>query len=235
MGTMRSAPWTRRDFLTTSMATPIALAGLLGPRQAFGQDLVEPFTYSAPQSALDDLKQRLARTRWPERETVNDWSQGVPLAKLRSLVEYWSTDYDWRRCEAALNRIPQYRTTLDGLGIHFIHARSPHVDALPIIMTHGWPGSIIEFMEIVRPLIDPTAHGGRAEDAFHFVAPSLPGFGFSDKPTARGWNVDRIAKAWGTLMERLGYRRYVVQGGDWEPSSRRAWRNCACPASPRST
>jgi pimeloyl-ACP methyl ester carboxylesterase len=215
VGMMSSPPWTRRDFLTASMATPIALAGLLGTRKVFGQDLVEPFRYSAPQSALDDLKQRLARTRWPERETVTDWSQGVPLSKLRSLVDYWGTDYDWRRCETALNRIAQYRTTLDGLGIHFMHARSRHADALPIILTHGWPGSIIEFMEIVGPLTDPTAHGGRAEDAFHFVAPSLPGFAFSDKPTARGWNADRIAKAWGELMGRLGYRRYVAQGGDW--------------------
>lgn len=175
-------------------------------------------------SALSDIGRRrsnstiyapLARTRWPERETVNNWSQGVPLAKLRALVVYWRVGYDWRRCEAALGRIPQFRTTLDGLGIHFIHVRSKHPNALPIIITHGWPGSIIEFMQIIAPLTDPTAHGGRAEDAFHFVAPSLPGFGFSDKPSERGWNADRIAKAWGELMGRLGYRRFVAQGGDW--------------------
>ncbi len=199
------------------MTVPVAATGLLHVSRAFGQadSAITPFTYRAPQDALDDLRQRLARTRWPERETVNDWSQGVPLAKLRELVDYWHDRYDWRRCEARLNRVPQFRTTIDGLGIHFIHARSKHASALPIIMTHGWPGSVIEFLEIVGPLTDPTAHGSRAEDAFHFVAPSLPGFGFSDKPAARGWSADRIARAWGELMGRLGYGRYVAQGGDW--------------------
>ena len=207
----------RREFLSAVVALSAAGAALFHMPAAWSQAAVaiSPFRYRAPQAALDDLRTRLARTRWPKRETVNDWSQGVPLAKLRALVDYWRGGYDWRRCEAALGRIPQFRTTLDGLGIHFIHVRSKHPNALPIVMTHGWPGSIIEFMEIVAPLTDPTAHGGRAEDAFHFVAPSLPGFGFSDKPSARGWNADRIAKAWGELMGRLGYQRFVAQGGDW--------------------
>ena len=174
-----------------------------------------PFTYHAPQSALDDLRFRLGHTRFPERETSDGWSEGVPLARLRSLVEYWRTGYDWRRCESRLNGFPQYRTTLDGLDIHFMHIRSPHEDALPLIITHGWPGSVIEFFKVIGPLTDPTAHGGRAEDAFHVVAPSLPGFAFSDKPTERGWNVERIAAAWAELMSRLGYSRYVAQGGDW--------------------
>jgi epoxide hydrolase len=176
---------------------------------------IVPFTYHAPQSALDDLRQRLAYARWPERETVADWSQGVPLAKLRALVEYWRTDYDWRRCEATLNSLGQYRTEIDGLQFHFLHVRSPHADALPIIITHGWPGSVIEFLKILDSLANPTAHGGKAEDAFHVIVPSLPGFGFSGKPTGRGWNAERTARAWAELMERLGYRRYVAQGGDW--------------------
>jgi pimeloyl-ACP methyl ester carboxylesterase len=176
---------------------------------------VTPFKYEAPQSALDDLKQRLKQARWPERETVKDWSQGVPLAKLQSLVKYWSTDYDWRRCEAKLNGFPQYRTKIDGLNIHFLHVRSRHENALPIIITHGWPGSVVEFFKIIDLLTNPTAHGGRAEDAFHVVAPSLPGFGFSDKPNEPGWNCARVAKAWSELMQRLGYKRYVAQGGDW--------------------
>jgi pimeloyl-ACP methyl ester carboxylesterase len=208
---------TRREFLSAGVALSVGGAGLFRTPAAWAlaEGGISPFRYRAPQAALDDLKLRLARTRWPERETVSDWSQGVPLAKMRALVDYWRTGYNWRRCEAALSRIPQFRTTLDGLGIHFIHVRSKHPNALPIIMTHGWPGSIVEFMEIVAPLTDPTSHGGRAEDAFHFVAPSLPGFGFSDKPSARGWNADRIAKAWGELMGRLGYQRFVAQGGDW--------------------
>jgi len=207
----------RREFLTAGIEASVAAAAMLRARPVFGQagGGITPFAYRAPQSALDDLRQRLARTRWPERETVNDWSQGVPLAKLRALVDYWRTGYDWRRCEATLNRFAQYRTTLDGLGIHFLHVRSRHPQALPIIITHGWPGSVIEFLEIIGPLTDPTAHGGQAEDAFHVIAPSLPGYGFSDKPSARGWKADRIARAWTELMGRLGYRRYVAQGGDW--------------------
>ena len=205
--------FTRRDFLSASAAFAGALYAHPLLAQAGGS--ITPFTYRAPQSALDDLKQRLASTRWPEREPVNDWSQGVPLEKLRALVDYWKDGYDWRRCEAELNRFPQFRTEIDGLGIHFIHAQSRHQNALPIILTHGWPSTVLLFKEVIEPLIDPTAHGGRAEDAFHVVVPSLPGFGFSDKPDERGWNAERTAKAWTILMERLGYRRYVAQGGDW--------------------
>lgn len=178
-------------------------------------DAVTPFRVSVPQDAIDDLKRRLKYTRWPERETVGDWTQGVPLEKARTLIAYWRDKYDWRRFEARVNAFPQYRTRIDGLGIHFIHMRSPHPDALPIILTHGWPGSFAEFMEIIGPLSDPTRFGGRAEDAFHVVVPSLPGFAFSDKPTETGWDVNRIARAWATLMQRLGYDRWVAQGGDW--------------------
>jgi pimeloyl-ACP methyl ester carboxylesterase len=176
---------------------------------------VTPFKVSVPQSAIDDLKRRLASTRWPERETVADWSQGVPLQKAQALVAYWRDKYDWRRFETRINAFPQYRTQIDGLGIHFIHVRSPQKSALPIILTHGWPGSVVEFMEVIGPLSDPTRYGGRAEDAFHVVVPSLPGFAFSDKPVETGWDVNRIARAWATLMPRLGYERWVAQGGDW--------------------
>jgi pimeloyl-ACP methyl ester carboxylesterase len=196
-------------------AAAIAMTDLARVGSAFANPTITPFTYHAPQSALDNLRQRLTGVRWPERETVADWSQGVPLAKLRALVEYWRTAYDWRRCEARLNGFDQYRTEIDGLNIHFLHVRSPHANALPLIITHGWPGSVIEFLKIIEPLTNPTAHGGPVEDAFHVVAPSLPGFGFSDKPTERGWNAERIAKAWAELMRRLGYDRYVAQGGDW--------------------
>jgi epoxide hydrolase len=196
-------------------AAGLSIAGGPSLFSAQSDTAVTPFKYEAPQSALDDLKRRLKETRWPERETAKDWSQGVPLTKLRALVEYWRTDYDWRRGEAKLNRFPQFRTKIDGLNIHFLHVRSRHENALPIIITHGWPGSVIEFLKIIDPLTNPTAHGGRAEDAFHVVAPSLPGFGFSDKPTEGGWNSARIAKAWSELMRRLGYTRYVAQGGDW--------------------
>jgi len=176
---------------------------------------VTPFTVHVPQAALNELKRRLASTRWPERETVGDWSQGVPLQKAQALVAYWRDKYDWRRFEARINAFSQYRTQIDGVGIHFIHVRSPHQNALPIILTHGWPGSVVEFMEVIGPLSDPTRYGGRAEDAFHVVVPSLPGFGFSDKPLETGWDVNRIARAWATLMPRLGYKRWVAQGGDW--------------------
>src|SRR5260221_274839 len=176
---------------------------------------VTPFKVHVPQAALDDLKRRLASTRWPAREPVGDWSQGVPLQKAQALVAYWRSKYDWRRFEARINAFPQYRTQIDGLGIHLIHMRSPHRNALPIILTHGWPGSVVEFMEIIGPLSDPTRYGGRAEDAFHVVVPSLPGFAFSDKPVETGWDVKRIARAWATLMPRLGYERWVAQGGDW--------------------
>jgi pimeloyl-ACP methyl ester carboxylesterase len=176
---------------------------------------VTPFTVHVPEAALNDLKRRLASTRWPERETVSDWSQGVPLQKAQALVAYWRDKYDWRRFEARINAFSQYRTQIDGVGIHFIHVRSPHQNALPIILTHGWPGSVVEFMEVIGPLSDPTRYGGRAEDAFHVVVPSLPGFGLSDKPVETGWDVNKIARAWATLMARLGYERWVAQGGDW--------------------
>src|SRR6201984_3701426 len=175
---------------------------------------LSPFNVHVPQTALDDLKRRLATARWPNKEPVSDWSQGVPLAKAQALVEYWRTRYDWRRVESTLNALPQFRTQIDGLGIYFIHVRSKHENALPIILTHGWPGSIIEFLQVIEPLADPTAHNGKAEEAFHVVVPSLPGFGFSDKPTEAGWRLPRIANAWSALMARLGYSRYVAQGGD---------------------
>jgi pimeloyl-ACP methyl ester carboxylesterase len=176
---------------------------------------VEPFTLQVPQAEIDDLRQRLARTRWPEAETVPDWSQGAKLARVQALCAYWRDQYDWRRCEAQLNALGQYRTRIDGIDIHFLHVRSPEPDALPMIMTHGWPGSVIEFLKTVGPLTDPAAHGGSAADAFHLVLPSMPGYGFSGKPEGTGWTLARIAQAWISLMRRLGYRRYVAQGGDW--------------------
>jgi pimeloyl-ACP methyl ester carboxylesterase len=176
---------------------------------------IRPFKVRVPQAALDDLRRRINATRWPDKETVADRSQGTQLAKLQELVRYWGTDYDWRKAEARLNALPQFVTTIDGLDIHFIHVRSRHPDALPVIVTHGWPGSVTEQLKLIGPLTDPTAHGGRAQDAFDVVIPSMPGFGFSGKPTATGWNPDRIAKAWAELMKRLGYGRYVAQGGDW--------------------
>ncbi|MCJ2177579.1 epoxide hydrolase family protein [Novosphingobium album (ex Hu et al. 2023)] len=176
---------------------------------------IRPFHLSIAEEQLDDLRRRIAMTRWPERETVNDWSQGTPLAALRDLIRYWAGDYDWRRCETRLNLFGQYLTEIDGVDIHFLHVRSPHPQAMPLILTHGWPGSVIEFMEVIAPLTDPVAHGGRAEDAFHVVVPSLPGYGFSGKPFAPGWGVERIGQAWAELMRRLGYGRWFAQGGDW--------------------
>lgn len=176
---------------------------------------VQPFRFEVPQEVLGDLKRRLELTRWPDRETPNDWSQGVPLAYMKELCEYWQREYDWRKCEAELNRVPQFTTQIDGLDFQFLHLRSPNADALPLIMTHGWPGSVIEFMKVIGPLSDPRAHGGDLADAFHVVCPTLPGFGYSGKPRAPGWSVERIGRAWGQLMERLGYDRYVAQGGDW--------------------
>jgi pimeloyl-ACP methyl ester carboxylesterase len=181
-------------------------------------DEVTPFRIEVPQDALGDLRERLGRTRWPEAETVDDWSQGVPLSYLRELCRHWAEDYDWRATERRLNLLPQFRTEVDGLGIHFLHVRSPHPDALPVVLTHGWPGSVVEFLKVIGPLTDPTAHGGDAADAFHLVIPSLPGYGFSDRPTRPGWGVERIARAWARLMARLGYRRYGAQGGDWGTS-----------------
>ncbi|MEA2597825.1 MAG: hypothetical protein QOF01_4294 [Thermomicrobiales bacterium] len=176
---------------------------------------IRPFRVEVPQADLDDLRRRIAATNWPEQETVADQSQGVQLATMRSLVRYWESEHDWRKVEAKLNALPQFVTEIDGLDIHFIHAKSPHENALPMIVTHGWPGSIIEQMKIVEPLTNPTASGGSASDAFHLVIPSLPGHGFSGKPTATGWDPIRIARAWIVLMKRLGYTRYVAQGGDW--------------------
>ena len=176
---------------------------------------VVPFRIEIDDAALLELRDRLQRTRWPEAETVDDWSQGVPLSYVQEVCQYWADKYDWRATEARLNAFPQYRTEIDGLGIHFIHVRSPHDDALPIVITHGWPGSIVEFHKVIAPLTDPTAYGGDASDAFHVVCPSLPGYGFSDKPSAIGWGVEHIGLAWTQLMARLGYTRYGAQGGDW--------------------
>ncbi|HSJ51090.1 MAG TPA: epoxide hydrolase, partial [Actinomycetota bacterium] len=181
-------------------------------------DEVKGFRLDVPQSELDDLRARLVGTRWPEPETVTDWSQGVPLAYLRDVCRSWAEEYDWRPTERRLNAMPQFRTTIDGLGIHFLHVRSPHAEALPLVITHGWPGSIVEFLKVIGPLTDPTAHGGDASDAFHVVCPSLPGFGFSDKPTTTGWGIERIAGVWIELMARLGYERYRAQGSDWGTS-----------------
>jgi len=174
-----------------------------------------PFKINIPEQELDDLRQRLAATRWPDRETPDDWSQGIPLDYVKEVCTYWQNDYDWRRRESWLNDLPQFTTEIDGLDFHFLHIRSPHENALPMVLTHGWPGSIIEFSKVIGPLTDPGAHGGDNADAFHIVCPTLPGFGFSGKPTKPGWNVDRIGRAWGQLMARLGYDRYVAQGGDW--------------------
>jgi pimeloyl-ACP methyl ester carboxylesterase len=176
---------------------------------------VTPFHIAVADDVLTDLKSRLRNTRWPEAELVDDWSQGAPLQWIREVCRYWADEYDWRRREAQLNRFAQFTTGIDGLDIHFIHARSPHPDAMPLIITHGWPGSVVEFHKVIDPLVDPVRHGGSAADAFHVVCPSLPGFGFSAKPTTTGWGVGRIASAWATLMERLGYGRYGAQGGDW--------------------
>jgi pimeloyl-ACP methyl ester carboxylesterase len=183
--------------------------------QRAGAPEVRAFHIDIPDEALDDLRRRIAATQWPEKETVPDDSQGVPLATMQKLAHYWATEYDWRRCEAELNALPQFITEIDGLDIHFIHVRSQHDDALPLIVNHGWPGSIIEQLKIIDRLTDPTAHGARADDAFHVVIPSMPGYGFSGKPTGTGWGPERMGRAWGELMKRLGYSRYVAQGGDW--------------------
>ena len=184
-------------------------------RSAADGESIRPFRYTAPQAALDELRKRVLATRWPEKELVNDQSQGVQLATIQNLARYWATDYDWRKCEAKLNALPNFITEIDGLDIHFIHVRSKHEDALPLIVTHGWPGSILEQLKIVGPLTDPTAHGGSAADAFHLVIPSMAGYGFSGKPTATGWGPERMARAWVVLMKRLGYTKFVAQGGDW--------------------
>jgi pimeloyl-ACP methyl ester carboxylesterase len=184
-------------------------------RQATDAKAIRPFRFEASDVQLGDLRTRLENTRWPDRETVADDSQGVRLNVVQALAQYWSTEYDWRQCEAKLNALPNFMTEIDGLDIHFIHVRSKHETALPVIVTHGWPGSVIEQLKVIEPLANPTAHGGTAVDAFHVVIPSLPGHGFSGKPTKPGWNPITIAQAWATLMRRLGYARYVAQGGDW--------------------
>jgi epoxide hydrolase len=176
---------------------------------------IAPFRIAIGDNLLDELRSRLRNTRWPEAEPVDDWSQGMPLGWIREMCNYWAETYDWRDREALLNRFAQFTTEIDGLAIHFQHVRSPHPDAMPLIITHGWPGSIVEFQKVIEPLTNPTAFGGDAADAFHVVCPSLPGFGFSAKPKTTGWGVDRIALAWAVLMERLGYKRYGAQGGDW--------------------
>lgn len=217
--------YSRRKFLSTSAATvSVAATGALGlrawddsakPAAASERQSIRPFRVNIPERDLTDLRRRIMATRWPDRETVNDQSQGVQLATMKELTQYWGTKYNWRNIEETLNSLPQYITEIDGLDIHFIHVRSRHANALPIILTHGWPGSILEFLKVIGPLSDPTAHGGRAEDAFHLVIPSMPGYGFSERPTTTGWNPDRIARAWAVLMDRLGYDHYVSQGGDW--------------------
>jgi pimeloyl-ACP methyl ester carboxylesterase len=185
-------------------------------RKAAEDSSIRPFKPGqVPQAKLDDLRRRIAATQWPEQESVTDHSQGVPLATSQALARYWATDYDWRKVEAKLNALPHFMTEIDGLDIHFIHVRSKHENALPLIVTHGWPGSIIEQLKIVDPLVNPTAHGGTTADAFHVVIPSMPGYGFSGKPTETGWGPERMARAWDVLMKRLGYTSYVAQGGDW--------------------
>src|SRR5881296_514184 len=180
-----------------------------------GQTEIRPFHFTASDGDLADLRRRINATKWPEREIVNDQSQGVQLATMQNLARYWGTQYDWRKCEARLAALPQFTTTIDGVDIHFVHVRSKEKNALPVIVTHGWPGSVIEQLKIVDPLVNPTAHGGQASDAFHVVIPSMPGYGFSGKPTTTGWDQARIGRAWAVLMKRLGYTRYVAQGGDW--------------------
>jgi len=197
---------------TAGLITPNRSTGGVQPKET--HPAVRPFRLDVPEEDLDDLRRRIAATRWPTKELVEDRSQGVQLATLQALARYWQTDYDWRKVEEKLNALPQFKTEIDGVDIHFIHVRSQHEDALPLIMTHGWPGSVIELLETIGPLTDPTAHGGQAEDAFHIVLPSLPGYGFSGEPTDLGWNAGRVAGAWAELMDRLGYTRYVAQGGD---------------------
>ena len=215
----------RRTVLAATAAAASGLAASATPRSAAfaaaqpaegaDQHLIRSFHINVPEERLVDLRRRVAATVWPEQETVTDDSQGVQLATIQKLAHYWSTGHDWRRCEARLNALPQFITEIDGLDIHFIHVRSKHENALPLIVTHGWPGSIIEQLKIIEPLTNPTAHGAGAADAFHVVIPSLPGYGFSGKPTTPGWNPIRIARAWTALMQRLGYTKFVAQGGDW--------------------
>ena len=199
--------------LATLAATVVGVSSAPAAAEDHGT-AIRPFRVNVPEADLADLRRRLAATRWPTKELVEDRSQGVQLATLKELARYWSTEYDWRKAEAKLNAYPQFVTKIDGVDIHFIHVKSRHPNAMPLIMTHGWPGSVIELLETVGPLTDPTSHGGTAADAFHLVLPSLPGYGFSGEPTELGWDSGRIARAWAELMKRLGYTRYVAQGGD---------------------
>jgi len=212
---MSEASPTRRDVLATTAAAGALLLGQDRVEAAEGSSAIRPFRIDVPEEKLVDLRRRIAATQWPEKETVEDPSQGVQLKTTQQLARYWAKDHDWRKVEAKLNALPQFITEIDGLDIHFIHVRSKHENALPMIVTHGWPGSIIEQLKIIDPLTNPTAHGASASDAFHLVIPSLPGHGFSGKPTAIGWDPVRIARAWVALMQRLGYTRFVAQGGDW--------------------
>lgn len=208
-----SSPPTRRNILAASAAAGAFSLLPAALHAAEDDSAIRPFRVNVPEEAIADLRRRIAATRWPDKET--DQSQGAPLAKLQELVQYWGSGYDWRKVEARLNALPQFTTRIDGVDVHFIHVRSRHPNALPVIVTHGWPGSIIEQLKIIGPLTDPTAHGGGADDAFDVVIPSLPGFGFSGRPTGTGWDTDRIARVWGELMKRIGYAGYVAQGGDW--------------------
>jgi pimeloyl-ACP methyl ester carboxylesterase len=214
MTSLSESPTRRRLIVGTAA---VGAAGLLPMRliAATGGDSIRPFRIDIPEADLVDLRRRVIATRWPDPETVSDQSQGARFMRMQSLVHYWGTDYDWRKVEAKLNALPQFITEIDGLDIQFAHVRSRHPNALPLIITHGWPGSVLELLKVVGPLADPTAHGGRAEDAFHVVLPSMPGYGFSERPRRPGWGPDRIARAWTELMGRLGYTRYVAQGGDW--------------------
>ena len=209
-----SSSLNRREFLASSAVVGASSLFATSARAA-ADGSIRPFRISIPEQQLVDLRRRVLATRWPDRETVTDRSQGMQLAKVRELARYWGKDYDWRKVEAKLNALPQFMTEIDGLDIHFIHVRSKHENALPLIVTHGWPGSVIEQLKIIDPLTNPTAHGASESDAFHLVIPSMPGYGFSGKPTTAGWNPDRVARAWAELMKRLGHTRYVAQGGDW--------------------
>jgi len=203
-------------FLVAAITSVVAVQTSAAATAAQDSTAIRPFTVPiVPQAALDDLRRRIAATRWPEKETVADQSQGVQLATMQKLASYWGKDYDWRKCEAKLKALPNFITTIDGLDIHFIHVRSKNPSALPMIVTHGWPGSIVEQLKIIDPLTNPTAHGGKAEEAFDVVIPSIPGYGFSGKPTTTGWDPQHIARAWIVLMKRLGYTKFVAQGGDW--------------------
>jgi pimeloyl-ACP methyl ester carboxylesterase len=203
--------WTQRYIENRAKETHMSTV----TEKSAGATAIRPFRIEIPEADLEALRARIVATRWPEKETVPDQSQGVQLATIQALARYWATDYDFRRVEARLNGLPQFITEIDGLDIHFIHVRSPHENALPLIITHGWPGSVVEMLNVVGPLTDPTAYGGNAEDAFHLVIPSMPGYGFSSKPTTTGWDTARIGRAWAVLMKRLGYTKYVAQGGDW--------------------